>query len=776
MNNRRKLLVIRNFLARESLHQQSNSSFTMTASVRILTTSSVDSNPAILLVEPDGSKILINCGEGSQRSFLDSQQRVSTVKAVCLTHLSYESIGGLPGMILTASDVQNATIENAKAAAAAKVRKSNNSTQLLPPFPTDTAQGLNVFGPEGTNSFLKSLRHFMRRDSFRLNVHEGLVEGIRVCLPKTRKRKSGQPVSEGAFFSVKSFPFVERRIGDRKRSRTLPERKTLSYLFWTPRFPGKFMANEAKRLGVPKGPMYGMLKSGNSVTFSDASGEQRTVTSNQTVQPDSPGIGVAVLRYPEDFFEEQLLVFFKQMTMKRVISSVGVELEIAIHIASRSSFGDKIARQWRDEFPSTVQHLLLDTDISADSHGTPFRSAAHGALCRSLVCPDLYVQVREPNTLRRPYGPELARAGSEFVLLPRGKVGFSDFVDYNIDDGKEKARTLVKDSGASTLAKELLAECALCVNESFSGELFFTGTGSAIPCKHRNVSGICLTSPNGNSILLDVGEGTVGQLLRANSGPTSSTLAHIKAVWISHPHADHHLGILRLLHDRKAPDPLLLMCPSPIISFLTEYCSMDSDLSSAYVAVNCNDLIRENAKASFLLKEALGIDSSFAVPVTHCPYSFGLILEGTCFGKLVYSGDCRPSSQLAKCALGADLLIHEATFEDGMEVEATLKRHSTIGEALSVGMEMKAKCVVLTHFSQRYPKVPPTPVNHEGSIPVIFAFDFMRLSPSNLVMASKVTPAIRLLYPEESEGRQGAETEAESIMAIPGLFAQSELL
>lgn len=54
----------------------------------------------------------------------------------------------------------------------------------------------------------------------------------------------------------------------------------------------------------------------------------------------------------------------------------------------------------------------------------------------------------------------------------------------------------------------------------------------------------------------------------------------------------------------------------------------------------------------------------------------------------------------------SDLLIHEATFEDDLLDEAQLKLHSTTSEAINVAQDMKAKCVILTHFSQRYSKVP----------------------------------------------------------------------
>ena len=44
----------------------------MTTTIRILTTSTLDSSPSVLLTSPNGGKILINCGDGCQRTFLES--------------------------------------------------------------------------------------------------------------------------------------------------------------------------------------------------------------------------------------------------------------------------------------------------------------------------------------------------------------------------------------------------------------------------------------------------------------------------------------------------------------------------------------------------------------------------------------------------------------------------------------------------------------------------------------------------------------------------------
>jgi ribonuclease BN (tRNA processing enzyme) len=69
----------------------------------------------------------------------------------------------------------------------------------------------------------------------------------------------------------------------------------------------------------------------------------------------------------------------------------------------------------------------------------------------------------------------------------------------------------------------------------------------------------------------------------------------------------------------------------------------------------------------------------------------------------LFSGDCRPSKELQTIGKGCDLLIHEATFDDSMQLDALNKKHTTTSEALLVGKNMGAKHILLTHFSQRYP-------------------------------------------------------------------------
>jgi ribonuclease Z len=70
--------------------------------------------------------------------------------------------------------------------------------------------------------------------------------------------------------------------------------------------------------------------------------------------------------------------------------------------------------------------------------------------------------------------------------------------------------------------------------------------------------------------------------------------------------------------------------------------------------------------------------------------------------KIVYTGDTRPSEKLVRLAENADLLIHEATFDDELLERAWEDGHSTPSQAAETAKEAGVKRLVLTHISARY--------------------------------------------------------------------------
>ena len=760
----------------------------------------------------------MDCGEGCQRSFLELSQKLSTVNRICLTHLAHDSIGGLPGMILTSSDITAAAMESAKAAL------GNSSS----PGPSnglkgsdESKPGLDLIGPTGSNKFCLSLRHFMRREKFEIRIKEGNYSEQEEKKLKQKKMKQKGNQRGGESFRVSSIAFQRnnsnRCVGQKRPRCDLASEEVLSFVFTSPPILGKFLAEKAKALGIPPGPLYGQLKSGQAATFQDQDGKQRRVESHEVVEPGSPGIRVAIFYYPS------YDVFHQIMSCKAINELRGVEdetqpkLELVVHMAPRDIFNSTVCIDWMEGFGSNVEHIYLETSISLEQYekgyndcGTPFRSAALGAQSRSLLSSDIYraLKITKPtvhtqeHTTTGNVSITNARPLLEYVLIPRSKKGYQNYepVPVTWDELNREAKSSVESTGSSALARELISDMPPH-EEGKNAEIIFTGTGSAIPCKHRNVSGIYVRMDNRNAMLLDAGEGTTGQLLRVvQDANYIELLKGIKAVWISHPHADHHLGILRLLTERQRicsaeDNPVTLIAPPNLNYFLQEYAVVDPTITGSYEFLDCYNLMFNKKRESWSeenlrhhdelmkrLESDLGVTSIQAIPVSHCKHAFAVILRGTSFGSLAYSGDCRPSIPFARAGLNVDLLIHEATFSDGMEMEASVKKHCTVGEALEVACNMQAKAVVLTHFSQRYPKIPPLPIKTTGSpdIPIIFAFDFAALTPRTLVAASKATPALRLLYPDEpncdDEAKATELSTAKAALEIPGFFAQEAVL
>lgn len=731
-------------------------------------------------------------------------------------------------------------------------RKSNGSLTANAADEEGVVPDLEIVGPEGIASFLQSLRHFMRRDRFKVHAREGHYDSstnnngsssassinAKRKMVKKKKHKGGSSSNdyEEIGFNVKSIPISYDGAScenpdhaDQQESTSKPPsrlKQAISYLFTTPPIPGKFLIDKAQALGVPRGPLYSQLKSGKSVTFLDpVTNVERTVMSEEVIAQSSPGVAVAIVYCPNLIVLREL----KESNTFRALESSGanddraceqrVELEVMVHLTPKRIFLDPSYRSWCKMFGTNVDHITLHAsecldDLNTDEENSPFVSGIISGIQRSFVNDTVYPMPVLSSSEAIEGKDKNMNCNSEdlltikgcpmmsYTLLPRSRRGLDNSTMMNLypTNTITEIRQQVNETGAVESASSIVSSNERSTNDGNNaslGELIFAGTGSALPSKQRNVTGKYLRMNNGNSLLLDVGEGTVGQLLRSWRSTLSSTqsspldeyrsrLRGIKAVWISHPHADHHLGILRLLSERTAicgsTDPILLMAPSDLIDFLQEYQTVVPETSQSYLPLDCYDMIhgKPNPMAKKLYDE-LGITNCMSVPVSHCARSYAVVIEGTSFGKVAYSGDCRPSNRFADVAFGTELLIHEATFEDGMEEDAVLKRHSTVGEAIEVATMMNAKSLALTHFSQRYPKIPrmkrAIDKDKDTEFPIVFAFDFMRLKPDTIDLAAKLTPAMRLLYPcDETNDESTEHITAKELMAIPGVFAATGIL
>ncbi|OAF66882.1 hypothetical protein A3Q56_05395 [Intoshia linei] len=251
-----------------------------------------------------------------------------------------------------------------------------------------------------------------------------------------------------------------------------------------------------------------------------------------------------------------------------------------------------------------------------------------------------------------------------------------------------------------------------------------------------------------NSILLDCGELTATQILRYYGQNTKKFLSTLKAIFISHLHADHHMGVLGLCDLRSKLLPNLKSKINLISNhmFMITYRNVFWDnkrLMDSLRFINARALLKKHAidfnvddNVNILLKET-NVNWIECIPVIHKQFPFGIMILLKNNYKIVYSGDTTPCDALIKSGLYCDVLIHEATNDDDHHVPAQMNRHSTTNQAIQVGRRMNAKHLILTHFGLRTYKMPLINPDVKN---VIYAFDFMRIRNSDFDKAKKIVP------------------------------------
>ena len=239
---------------------------------------------------------------------------------------------------------------------------------------------------------------------------------------------------------------------------------------------------------------------------------------------------------------------------------------------------------------------------------------------------------------------------------------------------------------------------------------------------------------DGDRLLFDCGEGTQRQLIR------SIGLADLDAIFLTHLHADHWLGIpglVRTLELRGREKPLDIYGPSGtakqlaavgIASGKTDYELHISELEAGdaiefegYEVEAFNVRHRGTALGYSLIESGrpgrfdperakeLGITDGKEIASLVAGESVGSVEPAQVIGepragrKIVISGDTAPCEMVEAAASGADVLIHEATFAEEDSARAAETMHSTARQAAEVAAAAGVAMLALTHISARYP-------------------------------------------------------------------------
>lgn len=170
-----------------------------------------------VLVRREGELFLFDCGEGTQVNLRRLSLRWKKITSIFISHTHADHVTGLPGILMLSSQV-------------------------------DRNEPLYIFGPPKIKDFVDAMRRTL--DMY-IN-YEIVVKEMEGCAE----------VYRGDSFTIRSFPLNHTK-------------QCLAYSMEEDVRPGVFHPEKALSLGVPRGPMWSILQSGESVTLPDG----RIVTS-----------------------------------------------------------------------------------------------------------------------------------------------------------------------------------------------------------------------------------------------------------------------------------------------------------------------------------------------------------------------------------------------------------------------------------------------------------------------------------------------------------------
>ncbi|MDQ3672589.1 MAG: ribonuclease Z, partial [Actinomycetota bacterium] len=299
------------------------------------------------LVRRGGDRLLFDCAEGTQRQLLRCDVGLAELEEIFLTHFHADHYLGLPGMLKTYS----------------------LRGRELP---------LTIYGPRGLRDLLQALRRIFGRLSFPLETVE-LEPGARL---------------ERAGYALETFS-VDHGVS------------AVGYALVEAERPGRFDVETAERLGVPDGPLRGLLQRGETVTLADGSevdpevvlgprrGGRKVVLTGDTAPAGSvvdAASGADLLVHEATFLADERerareTLHSTAGEAALVARESGVKLLALTHLSTRY-FGHQVVEEARELFPDTVVPRDFDVvEIPFPERGLPelVRSGARASRSPTLT-------------------------------------------------------------------------------------------------------------------------------------------------------------------------------------------------------------------------------------------------------------------------------------------------------------------------------------------------------------------------------------------------------
>ncbi|KAF9478239.1 hypothetical protein BDN70DRAFT_58947 [Pholiota conissans] len=612
---------------------------------------------------------------------------------------------------------------------------------------------------------------------------------------------------------------------------------TMSYLIIGPPTRGKFDVAKAVALGVPHGPLRGLLTKGETITVEvEVNGEkiQRTVRPEDVLGKAEPRGAILVLDVPTPDHIPSLVTAFKTSPFYYQFwsedpASLSLKdpetlLRITYQTCGQGVLEDERYKAFLCGFGPHVHHMVASREHCPDP--VTFTSMSQNQLRLNKLDEKIFpvpkyslVPKKDISTISGlPTNIRLMSSSDRNVMRPYA-APFSDPAALALDkfhplvNGEQSLELSPFLQRYITAAKEHIAEVEA------SGELppiagsdvgiVTLGTGGSLPTKYRNVLSTLVRIPGWGNVLLDAGEGTWGQLVRIFGMQDEGynvwqALRDLKCIFISHVHADHHIGLGHILAMRSQLDPppkepIYVVSIRNVHLYLREMqdvqdVGVDDPSGNGVVHVLSESLhfhqlgsyvtqgmwqiggdedwleYNKSVENSRKMCDALGLEYFKTADVEHRCRAFGASFKHKDGWSITFSGDTSPSPSLRELGMNSTVLIHEATMDDEEIVMAQRKAHSTMSQAIAEGEKMNAQNILLTHFSARYPKIPPfilrdqnllrvTPATYRKDGFIVPAFDYLNLTIGDMwKMQFYLRPLVQAIH-------EGGEIEQDDDIA-----------
>ena len=270
------------------------------------------------------------------------------------------------------------------------------------------------------------------------------------------------------------------------------------------------------------------------------------------------------------------------------------------------------------------------------------------------------------------------------------------------------------------------------------------GSASAKPTVNRHPSAQAVNIHE-QYYLVDAGEGVQRQMFRLGINPLK-----IKAVFISHLHGDHVMGLFPLLstmglYGRRTPLPIYAPAPfGEILDYHLRYFDSQLPYTPEWVPVDTTKhlkiydskslevwsvplrhrmptagyLFREKEPPLNVRKDKIDLYGLSIAQITAAKRGEDIALDdGTVLANseltylpyrgrsYAYLSDTNYSAKAAGLCRGVDLMYHEATYADDERKNARERGHSTAAQAARAALKAEAGRLIIGHYSSRYKDV-----------------------------------------------------------------------